>query len=182
MRYGCIRAAAASLALLLAIIPFTAGCRRESVNAEAAATAKCDAKAKPANFDFVLKDMNGHDVNFADFKGKVVLLNFWATWCGPCKYEIPMFVELQKKYEGKGVAFLGLSVDDTVDKLKPFADEYKINYPILMGLGRDDFQDAFGPIWGIPVTFMITRDGTICKRHMGLATKDQFEREIEGLL
>jgi thiol-disulfide isomerase/thioredoxin len=145
-------------------------------------TAKCDAKAKPANLDFVIKDMNGKDVSLADYKGKVILLNFWATWCGPCKYEIPTFVELQDKYRDQGVVFLGLSVDDPVEKLKPFADQYKMNYPVLVGLDREDVQEAFGPMWGIPVTIMIGRDGSICKRHMGLATKEQFEKEIESLL
>jgi peroxiredoxin len=93
-----------------------------------------------------------------------------------------MFVELQDQYRNEGVAFLGLSVDDPVEKLKPFATEYKMNYPVLVGLGRDDVQDSYGPIWGIPVTMMISRDGKICKRHMGIATKEQFEAEIKKLL
>jgi thiol-disulfide isomerase/thioredoxin len=126
--------------------------------------------------------MEGRDINLADYKGKVIMLNFWATWCGPCKYEIPTFVDLQEKYRDQGVVFLGLSVDDPVDKLKPFAAQYKMNYPVLVGEGREDVQDAFGPVWGIPVTFMIGRDGKICKRHMGLATKEQFEKEIQALL
>jgi thiol-disulfide isomerase/thioredoxin len=182
MRRRWIVAAAGAFALALTALPFIPGCSRQSFDAAATASAKCDPKAKPARLDFTVKDMSGQDVRFSDYKGKVVLLNFWATWCGPCKYEIPLFVELQEKYRDRGVAFLGLSVDDTVDKLKPFAEQYRINYPVLVGLGRDDVQDAFGPIWGIPVTFMIGRDGRICKRHMGIATKEQFEREIESLL
>jgi hypothetical protein len=75
-----------------------------------------------------------------------------------------------------------LSVDDPVDKLKPFAEQYKMNYPVLVGNGRNDIQDAYGALYGIPVTFMIARDGTICNRHMGLATKDDFERQILSLL
>jgi len=182
----------ASLVLLFTVVT-SAGCRaaapetaeREGTAAAGAAPAsagKCDAKAKPANMDFTLKDMDGRDVRLSDYAGKVVLLNFWATWCGPCKYEIPLFVELQSKYASQGVTFLGFSVDDPVDKLVPFAKEYKINYPVLVGLGREEVQDAFGPIWGVPVTIMISRDGKICKRHMGIGTKEQFEAEIKALL
>jgi thiol-disulfide isomerase/thioredoxin len=179
-------AAVAALGLAFSTIPFGAACNRapagEKTAAAAPAAGKCDAKAKPANLDFVLKDMNGRDVKLADFKGKVILLNFWATWCGPCKYEIPMFVELQAKYQDQGLTFLGFSVDDPPDKLKPFAEQYKINYPVLVGLGHEDVQDAFGPMWGIPVTLMISRDGNVCKRHMGIATKDQLEQDIKDLL
>jgi len=181
MKRRWVIAAVAAVGLGLASLPFLPGLRGGDGPLEAAA-AKCDANARPARMDFVLKDMNGKDVRFADYRGKVVLLNFWATWCGPCKYEIPAFVELQEKYRDKGVAFLGFSVDDPVEKLRPFAQQYKMNYPVLVGDGREDVQDAFGPIWGIPVTFMISRDGRLCKRHMGIATREQFEKEIAGLL
>lgn len=177
-----IVAALAALGLALSTVPFVPGCSKAEPGAQAVSNAACDQNARPANLDFVVKDMNGEDVRLADFKGKVVLLNFWATWCGPCKYEIPAFVELQDKYRDQGVVFLGLSVDDPVEMLKPFAEKYKMNYPVLVGLGRDDVQEAFGPVWGIPVTFMISRDGSLCKRHMGIGTKEQFEKEIQALL
>ena len=121
-------------------------------------------------------------MNLADYKGKVVMMNFFATWCGPCKFETPMFVQLQEQYRNKGVAFLGVQIDDDPALLKPFKDEYKVNYPLLLANDRDDVQDAFGPFWGLPVTLMITRDGTICKRHMGLASREQMEKEIQNLL
>lgn len=136
---------------------------------------------KPARLDFTLKDMNGIDVSLASFKGKVILLNFWATWCGPCKAEIPALVELQTQYRDDLVV-LGFSVDDTVEKMKPYADEYQINYPLLVGLGREDVQDAYGPLWGIPVSVIIGRDGTIHQRHSGIASKEQFEQEIKAAL
>jgi thiol-disulfide isomerase/thioredoxin len=148
---------------------------------EPSSTAACDANAKPAPLNYTIKDMNGVDVKLSSFKGKVILLNFWATWCGPCKAEIPALVELQKQY-ANDLVVLGLSVDDTVDKLKPYAAQYKMNYPVLVGLGREDIQDAFGPLWGIPASFLISRDGKICKKHMGMAPKSQFEREIKALL
>lgn len=141
----------------------------------------CAADAKPANLDFTLPDLEGNKVKLSDFKGKVILLNFWATWCGPCKAEIPGFVELQTRHKGDLVV-LGFSVDDTADKAKAFATEYKINYPVLLGLGHEEVQDAFGPIWGIPASFLISRDGKVCKKHMGIAPKAVFEKEIKALL
>ena len=141
----------------------------------------CPADAKPANLDFVIKDLDGKDVKLSSFKGKVILLNFWATWCGPCKAEIPGFVELQDKYK-KDLVVVGYDVDDTAEKARPFVAEYKMNYPVLLGLGREDVQDAFGPIWGIPASFLISKDGKVCKRHMGIASKETFEKEIKSLL
>jgi thiol-disulfide isomerase/thioredoxin len=144
-------------------------------------TGACMANAKPANFDFTMKDLAGKDVALSSFKGKVVLLNFWATWCGPCKAEIPGFVELQEKYKDK-LVIVGFSVDDPADKAKAFADEYKINYPILLGEGREDVQDSYGPIWGIPASFLISKDGKVCRKHMGIAPKSVFEKEIVALM
>jgi thiol-disulfide isomerase/thioredoxin len=148
---------------------------------DAAQGAACEADAKPASMDFAIKDLDGKDVKISDHKGKVILLNFWATWCGPCKAEIPGFVELQEKYK-KDLVIIGYSVDDTADKARAFATEYKINYPIMLGLGREDVQDAYGPIWGIPASFLISKDGKVCKKHMGIAPKAVFEKEIKALL
>jgi thiol-disulfide isomerase/thioredoxin len=139
------------------------------------------AVGKPARLDFKLKDMNGVDVKLDAFKGKVILLNFWATWCGPCKAEIPSLVELQEKY-ADDLVVLGFSVDDPPEKMKPYAEEYNVNYPLLVGNGREDVQNAFGPLLGIPVSVIIGRDGIIAKKHTGIATKEQFEREIKALL
>jgi cytochrome c biogenesis protein CcmG/thiol:disulfide interchange protein DsbE len=144
--------------------------------------AACMANAKPANLDFTVKDLDNKDVSLTSYKGKVILLNFWATWCGPCKAEIPGFVELQKEYGDKGLVVVGYSVDDEAPKAKAFATEYKMNYPILLGLGREDIQDAFGPIWGIPASFIISKDGKVCKKHLGIAPKAVFEKEIKALL
>lgn len=149
---------------------------------DAAADAKAAGKAAP--LQFTLKDMNGVDVRLAAFKGKPIVVNFWATWCGPCRAEIPSLVELQTKYsaEGSDVVILGVSVDDPVEKLKPYAAQMKMNYPVLVGNGREDVQDAFGPLWGIPVTVFIDREGKIAKKHSGIASKEQFEQEIKALL
>ena len=189
MKSKWILVAAACLGLGLASVPFwprSTGITSVSAQGQTAAIAPaaggvCDASGKVAP-PFTLKDMNGADVSLADYKGKVVLLNFWATWCGPCKYEIPSFVKLQDKYRDQGVAFLGLSVDDPPESLKPFAEKYGINYPLLVGLGREDVQDADGPIYGVPITVMIDRQGRICKTHAGLASEAQLEREISALM
>jgi cytochrome c biogenesis protein CcmG/thiol:disulfide interchange protein DsbE len=145
-------------------------------------TAACMADAKPANFNFTVKDVDGNEVSLSSYKGKVVLLNFWATWCGPCKAEIPGFVRLQDKYRDKGLVIVGYSVDDTADKAKAYAAEYKMNYPILLGEGREDVQDAYGPIWGIPASFIISKDGKVCRKHMGIAPEAVFEKEVAALL
>jgi thiol-disulfide isomerase/thioredoxin len=145
-------------------------------------TLTCPADAKPANLDFTLKDVTGADVPLQSFKGKVILLDFWATWCGPCKVEIPHFIEFQEKYGAKGLQVVGVSVDDPVDKLAPYVKEMGMNYPVLQGLGHDAVQDAYGPILGIPVSVMISRDGKVCATHTGLTGKDVFEKEIESLL
>jgi cytochrome c biogenesis protein CcmG/thiol:disulfide interchange protein DsbE len=142
----------------------------------------CMANAKPANLDFTMKDLEGKDVSLSSYKGKVILLNFWATWCGPCKAEIPGFVELQNQYGKDGLVVVGYSVDDEAPKAKAFASEYKMNYPVLLGLGREDVQDAYGPIWGIPASFIISREGKVCQKHLGIAPKAVFEKEIKALL
>jgi thiol-disulfide isomerase/thioredoxin len=141
----------------------------------------CMANAKDANWDFTLKDLEGKEVSLASYKGKVVLLNFWATWCGPCKAEIPGFVELQEKYRDQ-LTIVGYSVDDTAELAKKYAAEYKMNYPILLGEGREDVQDAYGPIWGIPASFIISKDGKVCRKHLGIAPKAVFEKEVVALM
>jgi peroxiredoxin len=93
-----------------------------------------------------------------------------------------MFVDLQQRYGPQGLAFLGISVDDPVEALKPFAEEFKINYPVLVGLGREEVQDAYGPMVGIPVTVVVGRDGNICTRYFGLRSKDRFENDLKALL
>jgi thiol-disulfide isomerase/thioredoxin len=143
--------------------------------------ADADAAGRMAPLDFTIPDMNGVQVNLASFKGKVILLNFWATWCGPCKLEIPDLVELQDQY-GEDLVVLGFSVDDTAEQIRPYAAEYRMNYPVLVGLGHENVQEAYGPLFGIPVTVLIDRDGRIAKKMSGIRSKEQFEREIQALL
>jgi len=177
-------AVAAVSALALALFTLGVDLPWPPFRASAAApeTVSCPANAKPANLNFTLKDLSNHDVSLSAFKGKVILLDFWATWCGPCKIEIPWFIEFQNKYAKNGLQVIGVSIDDTLDKLKPYVAGMKMNYPVLQGLDHDDVQDAYGPMFGIPVTAVISRDGKVCMKHTGLASKDAFENMIKSLL
>ena len=142
----------------------------------------CAAKKTAAKLDFTVKDMHGAEVTLADFKGKVILLNYWATWCGPCKVEIPDLVALQDQYRDKGLVVLGVSQDDDPETLRGFASTWKMNYPVLVGRDKPELLDAQGALWGLPTSYLIGRDGAICTRHLGPAKKSEFEREIKALL
>ena len=152
------------------------------VAGQAAKPAVCAPDAKIANLNFTLKDLTGKDVALSALKGKVILLDFWATWCGPCKVEIPWFIEFYTTYRGQGLEVLGFAVDEPVPVLKEYATRMKMNYPVLVGQGREDVLKAFGPMAGLPTTFIIDRMGRICRSHTGLGEKETFEREITGLL
>jgi cytochrome c biogenesis protein CcmG/thiol:disulfide interchange protein DsbE len=144
--------------------------------------AGCTPKTVPARLNYTLKDQDGRKIKLSDFKGKVIVLNFWATWCGPCKVEIPAFVELQKEYEPQGVQFVGVSVDDTAAKLKPYIAEHAMNYPVLQGKSNEGLLDAYGPLAAVPTTYLIKRDGNVCKRHAGEVSKDALARELSALI
>jgi len=186
MKPRWIITAAAALALALLTVPLLrrGGTERVASSSSAASAAEaapevCDASA-PAKLDFVAKDKFNAPLDLATFKGKVVLLNFWATWCGPCKEEIPSFVQLYDEYKNKGLVIVGVSIDDTPQQLQQFTKEWKMQYPIAQM--QSDIEDAYGPFFGIPTSFLIGRDGKICTKHLGPASKDQFEEEITALL
>ena len=181
-----IIAGAAALALSLLTLPMLRkGAPQHLVSSKPVADAEngptCDVESNTkAKLDFVVKDMYNVPVKMADYKGKVVLLNFWATWCGPCKVEIPAFVELYARYKDKGLVIAGVSIDDGPEALRTFAKEWRMEYPIL--LMQSDVEDSYGPFYGIPTSYLIARDGSICTKHIGPATKQQFEQEIKALL
>jgi peroxiredoxin len=180
------------IAILVMVIALAACGSRAQKPLDAAA---CPADAKPANLDFTLKDISGKEVRLADYKGKVVLLDFWATWCGPCKIEIPGFIELYAKYKAQGLEVVGVVMLDKFENAKPYAEKMKMTYPILNGDEQQDAIDnAYGPLFGLPMSFIISRDGRVCQKHLGLpgATKDKdpdaksvkdiFEAQIKALL
>ena len=131
--------------------------------------------------EFSLRDQDGHVVHLADYKGKVVLIDFWATWCGPCNIEIPWFRQFESKYKDRGFEVLGVSMDETGWKaVKPFAERKKMNYRIV--LGDDRTGDLYGGIQALPTAFIIDREGRIASIHIGLSEKKDFQDAIEQLL
>jgi peroxiredoxin len=180
-RSGIDRGLSAAVLVISTTVPWSAVAHARPSSAALTVDEVCDAKPTAAKLNFTLKDMNDVKVKLADFKGKVIVLNFWATWCVACKTEIPEFVELQDQYAEQGVQFIGLSVDDTPAKLKAYVAEHKMNYPVLRGRGHDEVLDAFSPIKSLPVTILIRRDGTICKRHAEPVSKDTLESELKAL-
>ena len=136
--------------------------------------AASERKAAP---DFTLKDSNGTSVKLSDYRGKVVLLNFWATWCGPCKIEIPWFVEFEQKFKDQGFAVLGISMDEEGwDIVKPYITDRKVNYRVLMG--NDAIAQVYGGVDSLPTTFLIDREGRIAATHIGLVSKSTYQNEI----
>src|SRR4051794_40953745 len=131
--------------------------------------------------DFTLKTIDGKDVKLSDLRGKAVLLNFWATWCGPCKIEIPWFMELEKQYGPQGLVVLGVAMDDDgKETVTKFADEMKIDYTILVG--NDQIADQYGGVAGLPTTFYIDRSGKIVKKVPGLVSHSEIEEGIKTAL
>jgi thiol-disulfide isomerase/thioredoxin len=135
-----------------------------------------------ANLEFVLKDMNGADVRLADFKGKPLIINFWATWCAPCIIEQPELTALADEYKDRGLAMVGISYNDAPAEIQEYAKEFKIPYPLLVGRDREDVFSAFGLRDGLPTTIFIRADGTIAYRLQGINTKAWFQEQIDELV
>jgi peroxiredoxin len=140
-------------------------------------------KDRAAAPDFALKDIDGRTVRLSDYRGKVVLLNFWATWCTPCRIEIPWFIEFEQKNKDRGFAVLGVSMDEGGwDVIKPFLAEMRVNYRTLKG--DDMIAEQYGGVDSLPTTFLIDRQGWIASAHLGLVSKSKsiYENEIQELL
>ncbi len=166
-----------SLAAVLALALLGGSCGSPKA-VKAAVKAEKDRRVAP---EFTLKDSQGRPVNLSDFKGKVVLLNFWATWCGPCKIEIPWFIDFEKRYKDKGFAVVGISMDeDGWEAVKPYLEEKKINYRVM--IGSDALADLYGGVQSLPTSFMVDQQGRIASVHVGLVSKSTYENEIVHLL
>ncbi len=160
---------------------------KESVKAAAKSVDKSKLADEP---EVMFKDLQSNNVSLASYKGKVVLVNFWATWCEPCRIEIPWMIEFQQKYSGKGFTVIGVAMDDEgKSAVEPFVQKQQfdvdgkqmaMNYPIL--LGNDDIAQKFGGLIGIPTSVLISKDGKVVKRFIGLVNHDTLDKEIGGLL
>jgi peroxiredoxin len=155
------------VAVLLAICPYLASQTAPHVGQRAP--------------DFTLIDSTGSPIKLSELKGKVVLLDFWATWCGGCKVEIPWYMEFETKYAKKGLATIGVSMDDDGWKsVKPFLQKHKINYPIV--IGTQDIANEYGGLPSLPMTLLIDRSGKVAESHPGMVNKEEFENKIKQLL
>ena len=151
------------------------------------AAAKDAAQPEP---DLTLKDLDGKDVSLAQYKGKVVLVNFWATWCEPCRFEIPWLIEMQQKYGAQGFVVLGVAMDDEGRSIvAPWVQKERfdvngaksqMNYPIV--IGNDAAADKFGGLFGYPTSVLISRDGKQIKRITGIISPDEISKTIESQL
>jgi len=167
IRWSSGRRFAAALAITVAVV----------------ASASCghSGPVERANLNFTLKDMNGRDVRLSDFAGKPMLINFWATWCGPCQLEAPEYSDLAMKYKDRGLVVLGISVGDSPSEIQQFAKEFKVTYPLLVGADREDVSAAFGLGDGIPMTVFINARGEIHGRLEGLARSTWLDSQIRSL-
>jgi cytochrome c biogenesis protein CcmG/thiol:disulfide interchange protein DsbE len=175
------------VATLISVVAFALFANRPTRIPSARGAKTSQENKLAASPDFTLKELDDHDVSLSQFKGKVVLVNFWATWCGPCKIEIPWLVELQDKYAARGFTVLGLAMDEEgKSAVGPFVrrerfrvggTSHTMNYPIV--LGNDSTADKFGGLLGFPTSVLIAKDGRVVKRVDGLVSYDEIEKAIQ---
>ncbi len=168
--------------ILLAAVIFLSfsACRVSETGSDETSSPRSVKAPRPAAADFTVTSINGAPVSLASLKGKVVLLDFWATWCGPCVYEIPAFINLKNKYGKDGFEIIGLSVDRDKSAVTDFVREKGINYPVAFADG--DLQEKYGGIRGIPTTFLIDRSGRIADKIVGAHEESFFDKKIKKLL
>jgi peroxiredoxin len=131
--------------------------------------------------DFELTSLDGKQVRLSDYRGKAVLLNFWATWCAPCKIEMPWFVDLQKQYASQGLQVIGVAMDDSgQETIARFAKEMNVNYPLL--IGKESVGDAYGGVEFLPTTFFVDRQGKVVDRVFGLVSHSDIEDDVKKAL
>jgi cytochrome c biogenesis protein CcmG, thiol:disulfide interchange protein DsbE len=161
-----IRAAAVVLSALLSTTAWAAPLRNTLLN-----------KPAPA---FTRLSISNERLDLANLRGKVVLLNFWATWCAPCQIEMPRFEQWQDQYKKDGLAIVGVSMDDDSDPVKGLVRKLRVNYPVVMG--DEKLGLAYGGVLGLPVTYLIDRQGVIRARYQGTTNLDAMEKTIRQLL
>jgi thiol-disulfide isomerase/thioredoxin len=130
--------------------------------------------------EFSLTALDGQTIDLADYRGRVVLLDFWATWCGPCREEIPRFIQLQDKYRERGFQVIGISMDDEPELVREFYRRFRVNYPVA--LGGSKLGELYGGVLGLPIAFLVGRDGRIYAKHIGSSDPSILESEVAYLL
>jgi thiol-disulfide isomerase/thioredoxin len=130
--------------------------------------------------DFTLPTLDGQDLRLSSYRGKVVLLDFWATWCDPCREEIPHLIELQKTYGDRGLQVIGISMDDSPEPVRPFYQQFHMNYPVVIGTAKTG--ELYGGILGLPTAFLIGRDGRIDAKLTGATDASVFEKKVKRLI
>lgn len=161
-----------AVAAMLALAPYMA---RQARNNSGNPSSQIKGKLAP---EFSLESLQGQTVHLADFRGKAVLLNFWATWCQPCKIEMPWLEEMQQQYGPQGLQIVGIAMDDaSKEEIAKFAKEMGVNYPIL--LGKESVGDAYGGVQFLPSTFFIDRKGKLVDRVFGLKSRSEIEEDIK---
>ena len=146
------------------------------------ATGGAPAGVERVDLSATLKDMDGKDVALSSFAGRPIVINLWATWCGPCRLEMPQLIDFYTTYKDRGLVILGISIDDTPDKIRVFNEEFKVPYPLLVGVDHPDLLRALGYTGPVPISIFIRRDGTVLERVVGIATTASMERRILALL
>jgi len=130
--------------------------------------------------DFTLPRLDGQDLRLSAYRGKLVLLDFWASWCAPCREETPHLIDLQNKYGDRGLQIIGVSMDDSPDPARVFYQQFHMNYPVVMGNAKTG--ELYGGVLGLPIAFLVRRDGRIYAKHIGATDPSVFDREIATLL
>lgn len=171
--YGCLFRRVVPFATCSLLSAIMLGC------AAPAGSPKADSGSPKVAPNFSLLDSKGNTLTLSDYKGKVVLLDFWATWCHGCRTEIPWYMEFENKYNGNGLAVVGVSMDTEWKTVKDFMAEEKMNYRVV--IGNEELLARYGS-HEMPATYLIDRDGTIADYHIGVVNKEQFESEIKKLL